>query len=445
MPLPTPGDEESKSDFIDRCMGNEFAVEDFPDESQRRAVCESKWEEKAKESDAGEDTMGFMDMFTKSDEDDMDEVLKRRFSRDQLADMNNEELLSLFTGISARFTRMREAGAEILAEIQSREGSDDPEGLALFDAISGSEESKTVKKEDEEEENGPPSPAEKRAEVLKMADEVDNAVRGDGPVGARVAFVSASPSMQDTIRGEPLTGPAGRVFKDVYLEPFGLTRDDVFVTHVVPVMKTDSRGREVPPGEEEIEKWSEYLEAELGSHQVDYVVALGKTASDALGETADEFLPHPGAVYKKGDSGEVGRKMDRLMETLKEEDAERVYDTRILKASHERQEITGVVMEPDVEDTDGDWASEDEVMKAQRFFMMNSQTIKLQHQQETDDVRVVESWIERSDREIGDAMVKSGSWLMTVKVKNPKIWKAVKNQDFNGFSIGGYASHVSDQ
>jgi len=50
MPLPKPKSNEDKDTFIDRCMGDENAVEEFPDESQRRAVCESQWDE-SKEQD----------------------------------------------------------------------------------------------------------------------------------------------------------------------------------------------------------------------------------------------------------------------------------------------------------------------------------------------------------------------------------------------------------
>lgn len=39
MPLPTPQKGESKDDFLERCMGNDTMVEDFPDNKQRYAVC----------------------------------------------------------------------------------------------------------------------------------------------------------------------------------------------------------------------------------------------------------------------------------------------------------------------------------------------------------------------------------------------------------------------
>jgi hypothetical protein len=38
MPLPTPRGDESEQDFISRFMGNDEAISDFPDESQRAAV-----------------------------------------------------------------------------------------------------------------------------------------------------------------------------------------------------------------------------------------------------------------------------------------------------------------------------------------------------------------------------------------------------------------------
>lgn len=39
MPIPKPEAGESQDDFINRCMGDQVMVDDFPDESQRYAVC----------------------------------------------------------------------------------------------------------------------------------------------------------------------------------------------------------------------------------------------------------------------------------------------------------------------------------------------------------------------------------------------------------------------
>ena len=43
MPLPTPSPSEDREAFIGRCMGNPTALADFPDESQRAAVCYAQW------------------------------------------------------------------------------------------------------------------------------------------------------------------------------------------------------------------------------------------------------------------------------------------------------------------------------------------------------------------------------------------------------------------
>jgi HK97 family phage prohead protease len=50
MPIPTPNDGESHDDFMSRCAGDETMVEDYPDEDQRLAVCQSQWDEEKKSS-----------------------------------------------------------------------------------------------------------------------------------------------------------------------------------------------------------------------------------------------------------------------------------------------------------------------------------------------------------------------------------------------------------
>ena len=46
MPLPEPTTKESSTDFIDRCMGDDLMVEEYPDQKQRAAVCNAQIESK---------------------------------------------------------------------------------------------------------------------------------------------------------------------------------------------------------------------------------------------------------------------------------------------------------------------------------------------------------------------------------------------------------------
>lgn len=42
MPLPSRKSGEERDSFIQRCMGNDQAITDFPDEAQRFAVCQDE-------------------------------------------------------------------------------------------------------------------------------------------------------------------------------------------------------------------------------------------------------------------------------------------------------------------------------------------------------------------------------------------------------------------
>lgn len=41
--MPNPRKDESKDEYLQRCMGDEETLSKYPDESQRYAVCESMW------------------------------------------------------------------------------------------------------------------------------------------------------------------------------------------------------------------------------------------------------------------------------------------------------------------------------------------------------------------------------------------------------------------
>jgi hydroxymethylpyrimidine pyrophosphatase-like HAD family hydrolase len=43
--MPNPRQNEQKEEYLQRCMADSESQNSFPDESQRYAVCESKWEE----------------------------------------------------------------------------------------------------------------------------------------------------------------------------------------------------------------------------------------------------------------------------------------------------------------------------------------------------------------------------------------------------------------
>lgn len=64
------------------------------------------------------------------------------------------------------------------------------------------------------------------------------------------------------------------------------------------------------------------------------------------------------------------------------------------------------------------------------------------------DVYVIESWIKEDDNDkstkYGYGELPVGTWFVSMKVKNPKVWEAVKSGQLNGFSVSGYFEEVAE-
>lgn len=153
----------------------------------------------------------------------------------------------------------------------------------------------------------------RRAQVLQKAIRL---VPSHGPKNAPVAFVAASPGRVEFVRGEPLIGPAKETFEGKYLAPLNLKRSEVVLTNSVPVLLTDDRGRVREPNEDEIKKWNEWLTGELDRLKPQVIVALGQTTKKALADRCDIVIPHPLAIKRFGDSGELIRKLKQVKDLL---------------------------------------------------------------------------------------------------------------------------------
>ena len=98
----------------------------------------------------------------------------------------------------------------------------------------------------------------------------------------------SEPNEIDKARKEFLVGLDGRTFNDVYLKPLNLSKSQVCVMDLTRA----------------------YL---LNPEIHRYVIALGRNARKALGAKAGYGMPHPNAVRRFGDSGEVARKIRAIL------------------------------------------------------------------------------------------------------------------------------------
>lgn len=110
---------------------------------------------------------------------------------------------------------------------------------------------------------------------------------------------------------------------------------------------------------------------------------------------------------------------------------------------------TGIVMEPNdgddgykaKPDTQNQVTSGEDIERAMIYWACNGGSVDLMHSFEAimdERVDVVESWVARSEFDLGGYTVKVGTWLMTTKwMVTGKYWADIKAGTFNAYSIGG--------
>lgn len=269
-----------------------------------------------------------------------------------------------------------------------------------------------------------------------------------------LVFVESEESPLEKARQELLVGPVSNVFDTLYLDGLGLTRDDVTLCVTKdfdPVRYRDS-----------------------------IVIALGRDAGEDLACIADFVLPHPEAVRKYGNSGEVGRKITKLRKTLDNkcdmlynaicklniiacngEGSESNSPIEIAKALPEKQIVYGVVLDPygangTQADGHNDWTPPAEIEKTAHDYMKHAREVKLQHR-DSANAKVVESWVEQypttedytnamlgmshnvGRRQFGSDVIHSGSWCLGVELGD-KEWELYKAGEITAFSPGGFGA-----
>ena len=110
------------------------------------------------------------------------------------------------------------------------------------------------------------------------------AVLGEGPIGAGIAFVGEQPGDQEDLQGRPFVGPAGQLLSGALREA-GIDRDRAYLTNAVKHFKFEARGKRrihQKPTAGEVAHYRWWLERELAFVGPRLVVALGATAVLAL-------------------------------------------------------------------------------------------------------------------------------------------------------------------
>lgn len=135
--------------------------------------------------------------------------------------------------------------------------------------------------------------------------------------------------------------------------------------------------------------------------------------------------------------GQIGSVVAKAVAPEPESDRQEHRVNKLIKTAEERF-VLGVVLVPEVPDSQGDIYSHEEVRKAAHGFMASSGALGKQHREiVTGRLKILESYLAPQDFSIGDEQVTQGTWLMGIRVVDDELWTGVKEGSFTGFSIGG--------
>jgi hypothetical protein len=259
------------------------------------------------------------------------------------------------------------------------------------------------------------------------------------PAGARVVLLGASPSSIDAFRGVAFSGPVAKVIRELYAPALGCRVEDIGLANLVTRYLVSKSGATRGPSAREVREVSKEF---VGLP----VVALSKSVLEMY-PSAIAWVPHPSAVLKYPTlAAEVRRKLQKVLtcKACSGTPSMSVADASAAGASHtvrivkqdERRITYGVVLEPGIEDAQGDVVTAEEIEKAAHGWMLNSREFEEQHDAPSDS-RVLESSLAPVDYDVNGEHVKKGSWIVTSQ-HSEEIWAKVKSGEINGYSIRGY-------
>lgn len=114
-----------------------------------------------------------------------------------------------------------------------------------------------------------------------------------------------------------------------------------------------------------------------------------------------------------------------------------------IKADAVKRYTLGIVYEPDAVDSQDDFADAEEIEKASHDFMRHIQgklkkgALGIMHKEWPDDVGdIVECYCAPVDMQIGDDLIKQGTWMLGV-IWSEEFFEKIDKKEITGYSMGG--------
>jgi Putative phage serine protease XkdF len=161
---------------------------------------------------------------------------------------------------------------------------------------------------------------------------------------------------------------------------------------------------------------------------------------------------HPAAVLARSGHGDVAAAkaliarrakelkvpdpLDDSTETAKK--SEFAVTVPIWKSEIEGK-VWGIVLEPNLEDSEGDTVSPEEIQKACHDFMVASRKADVQHNGTQVDADLIENYIAPHDMQLAGKSITKGSWVQGWWANDPVLKRELAEGKLTGLSMGGSA------
>lgn len=125
------------------------------------------------------------------------------------------------------------------------------------------------------------------------------------------------------------------------------------------------------------------------------------------------------------------------------QEPQQVGTAEFVAKNQEQRVVTAPVLLPDREDRHGDVIPKENIEEVAYKFLADYQNVDVMHTLKNVGVPV-ESYITPTDLTFEmdgqEKSVPQGTWMLSVKVQDDEVWRAVKNGELTGFSIYGAAN-----
>ncbi len=120
------------------------------------------------------------------------------------------------------------------------------------------------------------------------------------------------------------------------------------------------------------------------------------------------------------------------------------HQVKIISKKEDQKTVLGIVYEPWEIDADGEFMRPETISKMAHTFMEHYRAIDKDHNLIPGAGRVLESSIAPTDMEIGNQVVKEGTWLLLTKAADDETWEKIKADDYTGYSLWGFAKEIKE-